>query len=112
MCVFTHSLPPESHNMTGPSCADSCCQMHDQCCGHGSDRSVCNGYIVDCLAACNSMSLTCTLHGVPVPAGTIRVAMSIVKSWCCGSPCGNDNATAATMEEAHAAMLLELGLSS
>jgi|TARA_B110000208_G_C11451159_1_gene314616 hypothetical protein len=103
------SYAPETHASTGPSCADSCCKLHDICCGHGT-RSTCNTAIVNCLGECNAMSLTCTLHGVPVPAGGIRVAMNIVSSWCCGSPCSWANASDATMEEAHAAMVLELGL--
>ena len=26
-------IPPETHSITGPSCADSCCKQHDACCG-------------------------------------------------------------------------------
>mmetsp|Transcript_80039 Transcript_80039/g.222658 ORF Transcript_80039/g.222658 Transcript_80039/m.222658 type:complete len:145 (+) Transcript_80039:73-507(+) len=80
------SVAPETHADTGASCADVCCRDHDKCCGHG-DRSTCNRMIVECLSACDKMSLTCTLDGVPVPAGGIEAAMDIVEDWCCGSPC-------------------------
>ena len=33
------------------------------------------------------MSLTCTIDGIPIPAGEIEIAMNIVEKWCCGSPC-------------------------
>eukprot|EP00467_Chlorarachnion_reptans_P024579 CAMPEP_0114507988 /NCGR_PEP_ID=MMETSP0109-20121206/12333_1 /TAXON_ID=29199 /ORGANISM="Chlorarachnion reptans, Strain CCCM449" /LENGTH=141 /DNA_ID=CAMNT_0001686837 /DNA_START=100 /DNA_END=525 /DNA_ORIENTATION=+ len=85
------SVAPETWSLTGPSCADSCCKMHDECCGHGSDRSVCNTKIVDCLGKCNKASVTCTLDGVPVPAGGIEAAMDIVEGWCCGAPCSVEN---------------------
>jgi hypothetical protein len=80
------SVDPETWSATGVSCADACCKSHDICCGHG-DRTVCNTNLVDCLSNCNPLSATCTLHGVPVPAGGIEAAMGIVENWCCGSPC-------------------------
>ena len=48
------SVPVETHSVTGPSCADSCCKMHDKCCGHG-ERSTCNKAIVDCLGKCDKI---------------------------------------------------------
>lgn len=75
-CTLVAASPP----------SQVCCRDHDKCCGHG-DRSTCNRMIVECLSACDKMSLTCTLDGVPVPAGGIEAAMDIVEDWCCGSPC-------------------------
>jgi hypothetical protein len=80
------SVEPETWSATGPSCADSCCRQHDRCCGH-EDRHSCNTDIVNCLAACDAASVTCTDDGVPVPAGGIELAMGLVESWCCGSEC-------------------------
>jgi hypothetical protein len=91
------SAPVETHSLTGPSCGDSCCKMHDTCCGHG-ERSTCNKAIVDCLAQCDKLSATCTLDGVPVPAGAIEAAMDIVEDWCCGERCpGEDIAQNASL---------------
>ena len=80
------SVQPETWSFTGASCADSCCKAHDTCCGHGV-RATCNTEIVNCLSQCDPASVTCTLDGVPVPAGGIWAAMDMVESWCCGSPC-------------------------
>ena len=78
------SVPPAAG-----SCADSCCQIHDKCCG-GDDRPVCNRAIVACLNNCiadNPDDKTCKLGVIPVKPQTIRDAMALVESWCCGSPC-------------------------
>ena len=80
------SVKPEvSHGNT--SCADACCHMHDHCCGHEPPFKTCNKRIVDCLAKCSHLDTSCHLHGIPVPAGGVEVAMDIVEDWCCGSPC-------------------------
>ena len=81
------SVSPETHSLTGPSCADVCCRSHDACCGHSSHRNTCNTALVDCLSKCDPASVTCTNDGVPVPAGGIEAAMDIVESWCCGERC-------------------------
>jgi hypothetical protein len=33
------------------------------------------------------MSLTCTIHGVPVAPVAIEAAMAIVENRCCSEPC-------------------------
>jgi len=83
-------LEPESHWLSGPSCADVCCRDHDKCCGHNKDISNCNQNIVKCLRSCNPLSPTCTLYGIPIPAGTIEFAMGIVEDWCCSEPCAGN----------------------
>tara|TARA_B100000287_G_C20571722_1_gene756812 strand:- start:73 stop:444 length:372 start_codon:yes stop_codon:yes gene_type:complete len=75
------SVEPEYHNLTGYSCADICCGQNK------TNQKSCNKEIVNCLKKCNPLSLTCTLDFIPVPAGTIELAMDIVEDWCCGSPC-------------------------
>ena len=86
--VCDESAKPEHHFFTGYSCADLCCQKHDNCCGNPKkDQKDCNPEIVNCLSKCNPMSLTCTIDGIPIPAGEIEVAMNVVDKWCCGSPC-------------------------
>ena len=68
--------------------ADSCCKIHDECCGQDKkNQKSCNKKIVNCLKDCNPLSLTCTLDFIPVPAGTIEIAMDIIEDWCCGTPC-------------------------
>ncbi len=82
------SVEPEYHKVTGYSCADVCCKKHDKCCGQNKkNQKSCNKEIVKCLGKCNPLSLTCTLDFIPVPAGTIELAMDIVEDWCCGRPC-------------------------
>jgi len=66
-----------SRGQSDGGCADSCCRLHDSCCGNGSDRHTCNTGIVNCLYGC--LNTPCGL--------AVWSAMSIVKSWCCGSPC-------------------------
>lgn len=71
------------------SCADACCRVHDRCCG-SANRPVCNRAIVACLDRCiayNPFDGSCQLGVLPVYPGEIKTAMSIVESWCCGSPC-------------------------
>lgn len=80
-------VQPESWKHTGPSCADSCCQIHDRCCRGDTNMTNCNREIVKCLRECNPFSLTCTRDGVPFISGLIEVAMNIVEDWCCGEPC-------------------------
>ena len=91
------SSAPETWWLTGESCADSCCKTHDTCCGHG-DRSVCNRNIVNCLDACDSYSLTCTLDMVPVSPAEISTAMGLIENYCCGSPCDESGADALVAE--------------
>ena len=82
------SVEPEHHQLTGYSCADICCKLHDKCCGQ--DKSLqqnCNNEIVDCLSKCDPLSLTCTFDGIPSIAGEIELGMGIVENWCCGTPC-------------------------
>jgi len=83
------SMAPESNSITGTSCGDACCKIHDTCCGHGS-RPTCNKAIVSCLGQCNPASVSCTFFGAPVPAGGIWLAMDFITSWCCGAPCPAD----------------------
>jgi len=81
---------PEYHKLTGYSCADSCCRLHDSCCGQGKKHQKnCNNEIVDCLSKCDPFSTTCTIDYIPILAGEIQLGMDVVKEWCCGSPCEN-----------------------
>ena len=95
------SVPVETHSLTGPSCADSCCKMHDACCA-SDDRPSCNTRIVDCLSHCDPVSATCTRDGIPVPAGAIEAAMDIVESWCCGSKCPSSSSQGSSGSSASA----------
>ena len=82
------SVEPERHKLTGYSCADSCCKLHDKCCGHDKHtQHNCNKEIVDCLSKCDPLSLTCTFDGIPTMAGEIEMGMGVVENWCCGSAC-------------------------
>jgi hypothetical protein len=82
------SAKPEHHILTGYSCTDSCCKIHDKCCGQNKTLQInCNTEIVDCLSHCNYLSLTCSNGKIPVLSGEIELVMDIVKDWCCGSPC-------------------------
>ena len=82
------SVKPEYHKLTGYSCADSCCQSHDRCCGkEPHTQQDCNKEIVDCLSKCDPFSLTCTFDNIPIIAGDMELAMDIVEKWCCGAPC-------------------------
>merc|ERR1712118_306189 len=69
----------------GPDCADSCCKLHDTCCGHSSDRRNCNKEIVACLKKCSPLGVTCLSEAkIPVPPAAIMTAMAIVENNCCG----------------------------
>jgi len=57
------------------SCVDSCCKVHDYCCGSGN-RAACNNQIVSCVSSCSGIC-----------AFAVRNAMKIVSNWCCGSVC-------------------------
>ena len=82
------SILPEFHKLTGYSCEDSCCRIHDNCCGQNKSLQInCNKEIVKCLSKCNPLSLTCTFYDVPVIPISVETAMDIVDDWCCGSPC-------------------------
>ena len=79
---------PEYHSLTGYSCADLCCQLHDRCCGKSQIfQTMCNTNFIKCLSECNPLSLTCTRYNIPFPTGIIELGMDIVKAWCCGEPC-------------------------
>ena len=81
---------PEYHYLTGYSCADSCCQKHDRCCGKNRKfQTMCNTNLVNCLSRCNPLSLTCTRNNIPFPAGIIEATMDVLEHWCCGEPCPN-----------------------
>ena len=82
------SILPEFHKLTGYSCEDSCCRIHDKCCGQNKSLQItCNKEIVKCLSKCNPLSLTCTFYDIPVVPISVQTAMDIVDNWCCGSPC-------------------------
>lgn len=82
------SIKPEYHNLTGYSCEDSCCRLHDICCGQEkSKQNNCNKEIVKCLSYCNQMSITCTIDKIPVIPFIVKTAMNIIEDWCCGTPC-------------------------
>ena len=82
------TIPPEYHVTTGYSCADSCCQKHDICCGKNIKHKIrCNTNLVNCLSKCDHYSLTCTYNHIPIMAGAIELVMDIVQDWCCGYPC-------------------------
>ena len=82
------SIKPEYNKKTGYSCADSCCMIHDNCCGQEKLNQInCNKDIVNCLNRCDIFSLTCTNYGIPVPAGFIDISMNIINDWCCGTKC-------------------------
>ena len=97
------------------SCPDSCCKIHDRCCG-GSDRRNCNREIIECLESCASVSFTCTKSNsllktirngkydvtdgpmafLPIGVQSTPIilgAMNLVKDWCCGSPCSSDGSS-------------------
>jgi hypothetical protein len=82
------TFEPEHHKITGYSCEDSCCRLHDMCCGKGKiNQKPCNSELVNCLSKCNPFSLTCTIDEIPIIPFTIKTAMNIIDDWCCGSPC-------------------------
>ena len=82
------SVNPEYNKLFGFSCADSCCKIHDHCCGNNKTTyNDCNNEIISCLAKCDPFSITCTNNNIPIFAGEIRLAMDIVENWCCGEPC-------------------------
>jgi len=85
------SVEPENWPISGDSCADVCCRVHDKCCGHSGDRSICNPQIVDCLSNCDKLSITCTVLGNPVLPPEIELAMWFVEKlgYCCGTPCSS-----------------------
>lgn len=60
-------------------CADSCCRVHDYCCGEGSDRPACNSALVGCLQSSRCYLSLC--------GAAVWAAMKMVTNWCCGSTC-------------------------
>mmetsp|Transcript_13130 Transcript_13130/g.36288 ORF Transcript_13130/g.36288 Transcript_13130/m.36288 type:complete len:167 (-) Transcript_13130:77-577(-) len=95
------SAPPQSVRGQA-SCADVCCRAHDGCCST-DERPYCNDIFVHCLDKCSDFDAACTNGDVPVPPVAIRLAMSVVRSWCCGAPCGLSalNVTGAADEVAY-----------
>lgn len=86
------SVEPEHHIITGDSCADTCCRLHDRCCGQDIHlQHSCNKDIVSCLSKCIPFSLSCTFGLTPMPAEDIEIAMFIVENKCCSIDCENDN---------------------
>eukprot|EP00931_Biecheleriopsis_adriatica_P049360 TRINITY_DN28559_c0_g1_i1.p1 TRINITY_DN28559_c0_g1~~TRINITY_DN28559_c0_g1_i1.p1 ORF type:complete len:244 (+),score=48.02 TRINITY_DN28559_c0_g1_i1:22-732(+) len=75
------------------SSADSCCKLHDECCGHKEDQSSCNRELVACLSRLSPADMSCTRSGgfipfdVPVSPVIIEKTIGVVKDWCCGQPC-------------------------
>ena len=61
------------------SCADSCCRVHDYCCGSGLDRPACNDAIVSCIEDSDCYLSIC--------GALVWAAMKTIDNWCCGSPC-------------------------
>ena len=79
------------------SCADSCCQSHDACCG-STDRRPCNNNIIQCLKNCKRQSNAsgCRHNNIDVPVEVILVAMELDPYGCCGTSCnGNEMTTVA-----------------
>lgn len=64
---------------TDGSCADSCCRIHDKCCGDGANRQSCNAALVNCLSATSCYKTIC--------GAVVWAAMKTVSSWCCGRFC-------------------------
>ncbi|CUG92620.1 GPI-anchored surface protein, putative [Bodo saltans] len=75
-CVATGiwGISPQSGN-----CADSCCRVHDDCCGEGVNRPACNDAIVSCIQSNRCYFSVC--------GALVWAAMKVVSDWCCGSPC-------------------------
>jgi hypothetical protein len=75
-CVATGlwGIPPASGN-----CADSCCRVHDDCCGEGVNRPSCNDAIVSCIQSNRCYFSVC--------GALVWAAMKVVSDWCCGSAC-------------------------
>lgn len=74
------------------SCADACCQMHDNCCKEGFAGNTplyksCNDKIVSCLSGCSGKSQCTAADGNPFPVSVIKEAMHLVSNQCCGSAC-------------------------
>ena len=91
-CGPNYTDPQTSPFSSSFACADACCRKHDECCAPGGTNkqqtSGCNKMIVECLAACNPLDISCldALY-VPIAAGTVWMAMDLVEEWCCGEPC-------------------------
>jgi hypothetical protein len=91
-CGPDYIAPQKSPFSSSPACADVCCMKHDECCAPGGtdkqSTAGCNKMIVDCLAACDALDMSCLeALDVPVAAGAVWAAMDLVEDWCCGSPC-------------------------
>ena len=86
------TVEPQHHDITGDSCADTCCQLHDRCCGQDKHlQHNCNRDIIACLSKCNPFSLSCTFGLIPIPAEDIEIGMSLVDNRCCSSKCENND---------------------
>lgn len=58
---------------------DSCCRIHDDCCGQGINRPTCNNALVACIQANKAYWSFC--------GAAVWAAMKVVGSWCCGTAC-------------------------
>jgi len=86
------SVEPEHHIVSGDSCADTCCQLHDRCCGQDKYLQYnCNRDIVNCLSNCIPFSPSCTFGVIPILAEDIEIAMFLVENNCCSTKCENDD---------------------
>jgi hypothetical protein len=89
---------------TDNSCADSCCKIHDSCCG-SPNRKPCNDEIISCLEKCeNGPNNKCRdpSTGLAVHPKVILFGMKLNPYGCCGTRCdgsGNSNATTSTKED-------------
>ena len=87
---------------TDGSCEDSCCKIHDTCCGHTTPttgKASCNTAIVACLDKCGSSKPWCKDKlGIPISNKLIAEAMDIVEDWCCGAPCPKSNISSGVEE--------------
>ena len=76
---------------TDGSCEDTCCKLHDTCCGHKTPttgKADCNTLVIKCLDACSSDKPWCRDKlDIPVSNKVIADAMDLVEGWCCGGPC-------------------------
>jgi hypothetical protein len=67
-------------------CADSCCQTHDACCGHG-ERSTCNKAIAECILQCGIPTSFTEPCSNPLVAPLMTTFMAAIGGRCCGEVC-------------------------
>jgi len=78
------------------SCTDSCCRVHDMCCGcsfegdeEECDRSQCNTELAACLSSC-SWADGCTGDDGRWGPSVIELVFKLDKRRCCGGRCPDD----------------------